>query len=168
MRDKANFINKERQVNIMKMNKRGQELSIGTLILIILGVVVLALIIIGLTTGFDWLTKIFDVGPGSDLEVVVQGCNIAAQGELYIDYCRTFKEIEIDGEEQFVTCEFGEVSKALTDTLDCAGKGYVEAELAKTYCTGAGVKADTLVNGRPCAGDASSNPWSVEGGTEEP
>lgn len=132
------------------MNKRGQELSIGTLILIILGIVVLVVIVIGLTTGTDFLFGLFEKGPGSSLEIVAQGCGVAAEAGLYIDYCKEFKEVEINGVEQYVNCEFPDIEAVIDGDLVCSSKkGFELAETAKAFCKGKDI--DTLVNGAACS-----------------
>ena len=112
------------------MNKRGAELAIGTLIIIILGVVVLVLLIVGFTTGFDFFFGKFELLPGQDLETIAQSCRLAAQGDLKIDYC-SFKEIEIDGEKEFVNCKDERLKSSLEDlkNIDC-----VAPYTTESYC----------------------------------
>ena len=61
------------------MNKRGQDLTIGTLVLIVLGVVVLVLLIVGFTKGWGFIFDKFDSAPGKSLETTIQACNFAGQ-----------------------------------------------------------------------------------------
>ena len=77
-----------------RVNKRGQDLSITTLVLIVLGVIVLVVVAIGVTQGFD---SVFGWLPGfipQDLEKTTQACNIYAQQDLTTSYCKEFKEIK--------------------------------------------------------------------------
>ena len=129
------------------MNKRGQGLPIGTLVLIVLGIVVLVLLIIGLTTGTEFFFGLFERAPGSSLEIVAQGCGIAAAGELYIDYCKTFKEVEAGGVDQFVNCQFEDIEAVLDTKLDCEDKGFTDLE--KEYC-GTVEDKKTIVNDKTC------------------
>lgn len=113
------------------VGKRGQDLPIGTLILIIIGVVVLVVLILGFTQGFDFIFKIFDLAPGQDLETVLQACTIAVQANLRIDYC-TFKEVEVNGEREYVNCEDTRINSQIqgTNTLTCASP-----YTAEEHCT---------------------------------
>ena len=108
------------------LNKRGQEgMTLGTLLLIILGVVVLVVLIIGFTTGFGFIFNIFDAAPGQQLEAVVQGCVLAANNNLVTDYCRQFREVSVDGQKQFVLCQSDIVQQAISardenvDDINC-------------------------------------------------
>jgi hypothetical protein len=102
-----------------RINKKGQELSIGTLILILIGVVILVLLILGFTMGFDFILDIFKLGPGQQLEKVRTGCNIAAEASLTIDFCTAFKEVEIAGKDVEINCQYPEVWNALDKRLTC-------------------------------------------------
>jgi hypothetical protein len=140
-------------------NKKGQEMSIGTLILIILGLVVLVVVIIGFTTGFGWLADIFGLAPGN-LEKITQSCIISAQGDLTASYCAEFKELESN---HMVNCQYNLVEPTVKDQakeLDCdlyykapeySDSG--EKGAAEWYCKG-NVLADkwdkTKVNGKTC------------------
>ncbi len=71
------------------MVKRGQELSITTLILIVIGIVVLVLIVIGFTGGFGTLAdKFTNLGGGSNVQSVLQACTIACNTQAVYDYCQ--------------------------------------------------------------------------------
>lgn len=100
------------------MNKRGQDLTIGTLILIVLGVVVLVLLIIGFTRGWDFIFGKFDVAPGQDLQAVQKACELSEQADLRIDYC-TFKEIEFQGDTEYVNCMDDRIG--VDSTMNCEG-----------------------------------------------
>jgi len=109
------------------MNRKGQEgVTIGTLLLIVLGIVVVVVLIIGATNGFDFIFGKIDTLPGQDLQAVAQGCIIAAQNSLTLDYCEEFKEIELDGEKRLVNCEYSKISdsvkatQGITNVPDCS------------------------------------------------
>jgi len=69
----------------MEMMKRGQGLSITTLILIIIGVVILVVLIFGFTAGWgnikDW------IAPTNNVDKIVSSCSIACAGEIEYDWC---------------------------------------------------------------------------------
>ena len=102
-----------------RMNKKGQELSIGTLILILIGVAILVLLILGFTMGFGFILDIFKLGPGQQLEKVRIGCGIAAEASLTIDFCTTFKEVEIAGKDMEINCQYPEIWDALDKRFTC-------------------------------------------------
>jgi len=56
-----------------EMNKKAQDMSITTLILLVLGVVVLIVIVLGVTQGFGFFTDIFDQS-NVDATVITQKC----------------------------------------------------------------------------------------------
>jgi len=92
------------------LNKKGQkEMSIGTLLAIILGVVVLVVLILFFTGAFDRLGVLPDAVPG-DLEAVAQSCRLAVQGDLITDYCYNFREV---ADNRYVNCEDGRIGSSL-------------------------------------------------------
>jgi hypothetical protein len=130
------------------MDKKGQQVSVAGLILIVIGVVVLIVLIIGFTQGFDFFFGKIDVLPGQELEAVAQSCKVAHKGKLRIDYC-SFKEVEVDGEKEFVNCLDTRVDNAIKgdlegDRIKC-GESYSGLE----YCNGK--DSDVKVNGDTCA-----------------
>lgn len=128
------------------MNKRGQDLTIGTLILIVLGVVVLVLLIIGFTKGWDFIFGKFDIAPGQDLQAVQKSCELSAQADLRIDYC-TFKEIEFQGETEYVNCIDPRIG--VSSSIDCSS-----ITSAAVYC-GSEINpskwGETKINGALCS-----------------
>ncbi len=105
-------IYKQKTANIgMTFNKRGQEgLTLGTLLLIVLGVVVLVVIIVGATGAFDFIFSKTDQIPGQALEVVAQSCIIAARANLVTDYCYTFREVS---DTQYINCQDSRIQQSL-------------------------------------------------------
>jgi len=73
------------------MDKRGQGLSTNAIILIILGVVVLAVLIIGFTMGWDtiapWLSK-------DNVQNIVTSCETACVIQNVYDYCTSERVIK--------------------------------------------------------------------------
>ncbi len=70
--------------------KRKGDVTISTVILIILGLAVLVMLIVGFTQGFDFLFGLFDRGP-SELQTLASACVLYAKGGLQIDFC-TYRE----------------------------------------------------------------------------
>ncbi|GEM_PF-1103282 len=131
------------------MNKKAQEgLTLTTLLLIVLGVVVVVVIILGATGAFDFIFGKIEVLPGQSLESAVQSCKIAAENNLKTDFCVNLKNVELNGKEQYVTCNYlkkdylGEV-----DEIDCGSL----APNVKEFCESKKLKAGKdLVNGELC------------------
>lgn len=117
----------------MAFDKRGQEgLTLTTLLLIVLGIVVVVVVIIGFTTGFDFIFGKVEQLPGQSLQVAVEACSLAANNNLKADYCLEFREVEIDGVTQYITCE------------NAALKGLYENTVSKVTCTGLEVNVSSL------------------------
>jgi len=69
----------------MHNNKRGQGLSTNAIILIVLGVIVLVLLIIGFTAGFDKLAPWLK--PSNNVAEISQACSIACSTNSQYNYC---------------------------------------------------------------------------------
>ncbi len=149
------------------MNKKGQELSVGTLILIVLGIVLLVLLILGFSLGWSNLwEKINIFSSSTSLESVAQKCSLAATSNSLVSYCETFSQATVDGKKLYINCEYKKLN--LDKTLTCSGTPRVETkcvELLKEKFKGqyddnlnseteyrtACEKSDIMVNDRACA-----------------
>jgi hypothetical protein len=110
-----------------KSDKRGIEISISLIILIVLGVIVLIglLILINSQTGF--FTDILDNFRGkSNVDAVVLACNNAVDSEGFYTYCCEKREVVLNKKEKYeLTCDelreegFGRG----VEVLDCEGVG---------------------------------------------
>ena len=87
-------------MEIRGLNKRGQNLPIGTIIIIVLGVAVLVFLIIGFTRGFDTFFEKLELVPGQ-LEAEAKACQLYVSSESKISFCE-FREVEKDS---YVNCE---------------------------------------------------------------
>jgi len=84
-------------------NKKAQELSVTTIILIVLGLVVLVILILGFTMGWDnikeWISPLNNVG------TLVNQCKIACSTDQNYDYCYLRREVKTKEEtSENVTC----------------------------------------------------------------
>jgi hypothetical protein len=72
------------------MNKKGAEMTIGTIIVIILALVVLVVIIYGFMTGWGNLwQKVTGISGGkADIDTHVQACQLACTTQSKNDYCK--------------------------------------------------------------------------------
>ncbi len=95
--------------------KRGAiDLSVGTIILIVLGVVVLIALILGFTRAFSYFFDQTDQLP-TELESAVQVCKAAAEQSLITSYCYQFRELD---EDTFVNCEYSTIKTVLSEQYD--------------------------------------------------
>lgn len=136
---------------MVRLNKRGQELSIGTLVLIVLGIIVLVLLVLGFSIGWDNLFRKIGIFQGNDIASVVTACNVAVSSQSQASYCE-FKKINVDGETEYVNCEDGRVGGQIQSKLNsCDKEGEDIAEVK--YCNELkkrDPKVDTSVNQFPC------------------
>ncbi len=113
----------------MVINRKG-DVTISTVILIVLGLVVLVMMIVGFTQGFDFLFGLFDRGP-SELQTLASACELYVQGNLAIDFC-SYRIVEVDGNDEIVNCLDSRIkslyeAKAM-EALPCGdGKGNLQA-----------------------------------------
>ncbi|HLC53493.1 MAG TPA: hypothetical protein VJK03_03030 [Candidatus Nanoarchaeia archaeon] len=94
----------------MRFNKRGQELSVNTLILIIIGVLILVFLIIGFTIGWK---KIFPfLTPGNNIKDLVDKCSLACNTNARYDFCTAKRDVRVD--EPLPALEQSEIWKKKT------------------------------------------------------
>jgi hypothetical protein len=117
-------------------NKKGQEMSVATLVLIVIGIVVLVMLILGFSMGWQNLwAKVNIFGGGSNVETVIQSCKLAASSSSQFSYCSEFKQVTIDGKKQYINCADERVT-GVENPLTCTGNE------VKDYCASlAGGKA---------------------------
>ncbi|MBI2451664.1 hypothetical protein HYV50_01135 [Candidatus Pacearchaeota archaeon] len=105
---------------LIEFNKKAQDLSIGTLILIVLGVIVLVLLILGFSLGWSNLwEKINIFGGSSSIGDVVTACKIAVTSQDKYSYCQDFKRIKVDGKTEYVSCEDQRVATSIDTKITC-------------------------------------------------
>lgn len=147
------------------MNKRGQELSTTTVILLILAVLVLVFLILGFSVGWS---KINPFLSKSNVDSISDACNIACNTNQNYAFCSQPRDLRAEDDKlKGVTCNFLSgnknlktkyaiaecptiicsqiLSSATTESsakADCAGKSagsivqYLEAGTMKSYsCT---------------------------------
>jgi len=87
------------------LDKRGQGLSTNAIILIILGVVVLIVLILGFTMGWN---KILPFVSTNNVENIKTACNVACSTSGVYDFCtqeRTLKADDLAEGEITATCD---------------------------------------------------------------
>lgn len=121
------------------MNKRGQDLSIGTLILIVLGIVVLVLLILGFSLGWSNLWEKIDIfGGTSSVGDIVIACKLAHTSQDSYTLCEKTWKVDVEGEKQTVYCRHDLVKGSLDNVPTCAKKTCAELSgtLGDEECVG--------------------------------
>lgn len=141
---------------VRKLNKKAQDLSIGTLILIVLGIIVLVLLILGFSIGWGNLwEKINIFGGTSSVGDVVTACNLAVTSNNPYDYCQNFRQVKINGNTAYVNCEYTDIQNQLPSKIDCSAQARPNNEnsWADWYCAKVQTKLtkNTEVNNLNCA-----------------
>ena len=105
-----------------RFNKRGQDLSIGTLILIVLGIIVLVLLILGFSMGWSNLwQKINIFGGGASISDVVAACRLAYSSQDTYTFCNQKWDVKLaDGTKGNIGCTSSQVTPSLgSEILTC-------------------------------------------------
>jgi len=89
------------------INKRGQNLTLGTILLIILGLAVLVMLIYGFSVGWGSLfDRIRNIAPGqNNVDAVTSGCNIACSTQDEYNFCTSIRTVKAeDGFSASASC----------------------------------------------------------------
>jgi len=97
------------------LDKKGQQMTLTTVIVIILGIAVLVFLIFGFASGWSNLwDRIVNLGGGStNLDTIKQGCALACTGQSAEAYCneeRTIKygrKVKVEGSDILVKTNTG-------------------------------------------------------------
>ena len=113
-------------------NKRGQGLSTNAIILIILGVVILVVLIVGFTVGWNKLLPFIST---NNIDTIKTSCGIACSTSSAFDYCSVEREVK-DGEND----KFSETCYNLAEMTDAgekyAGRNYDIEACPSVSCSG--------------------------------
>ena len=76
-------------------NKKGQQMTLGTIIAIVLGIAVLVFLIFGFSTGWGNLwDRVTAFGGGSaNVDTIVQACALACTGQGVDAYCNQVRTV---------------------------------------------------------------------------
>lgn len=89
-----------------KMNKKGAEMTIGTIVIIVLALIVLVVLVIGFTGGWSNLwTRITSFFGGSNVDSIVQACQVACTTGSKYDYCSLERTVKFDYNSKLVTAK---------------------------------------------------------------
>ena len=137
------------------LNKKGQGLTIGTVILIILGITVLVFLIIGFSQGWDLFFGKFELTP-SALESTAQACQGYALASLKFDYCE-FRKV---GGDEYVNCEFSMIQDnypdAVSGDINCK---VVDPLALNNFCDelSESKREKVRINGESCSQEAPTS-----------
>lgn len=129
-------------------NKKAQNLSITTIILIILGVIVLVMLIVGVTMGWsnikDW------IAPSNNVQQIVSQCGIACAAGSKYDYCFMKRELKSEDEnlkDRNATCYSLNKERSKYGIAGCSAIvcGILDSQPDATYCAQNNLPAGTEV-----------------------
>ena len=86
------------------MNKRGQGLSTSAIVLIVLGVLVLVLLIVGFTMGWEKLAPW--ISSSNNVDTIIQQCSVACSTGSTYDFCFEKRDLKADKQLKDVTCYY--------------------------------------------------------------
>jgi len=116
-------------MELRKLNKKGAEMTIGTLVIIVLAVIVLVILVLGFTTGWnnlwDNISNFFS--GGGDVKTIVNQCTVAATVSNTFDYCCKAREVKFSEKEEIITCADTRISGML-------GEGITPLTCPEDYC----------------------------------
>ena len=127
------------------MNKKGQEMSVTTVVLLVIGLIVLVMLVIGFTMGWGNLAQKFNIlKPSTNIDDLVQACNFAVLQGQKGAFCE-YKLVTLDSISQYVNCDYSEKIK-----LETGAAPSCDSLVPADFCKG---KAPTTkVNGKtPCS-----------------
>ncbi len=128
------------------MNKKAAEMTIGTIVVIILALVVLVVLIYGFTTGWGnlWQRLTGFTGGEVNVQTVVQSCQLACSTSAKYDYCLKERNVIFDegSEAEKLTCRDLEnrvpsVGLSSCSSINCVEGTYecLSDELKEAVCT---------------------------------
>jgi len=123
------------------MNKKGAEMTIGTIVIIILAIIVLVVLVYGFTTGWqDMWDNIVSFGGGKvNVQTVIQSCEIACSTQQEYSYCKKVRSVVFDEnlDAERLTCRDLEVrGVGLSCDMNCPLPGVTCADLVESVCAG--------------------------------
>lgn len=95
-----------------EMNRKGAELTVGTIVIIVLAVIVLVILVLGFTGGWGnlWsrISGIF--GSGANIDTVIQSCQVACATESQNDYCVVDRKVVLESKQKLTPASCMELS----------------------------------------------------------
>jgi hypothetical protein len=134
------------------LNKRGQNVSVGFVIVLFIAIIVAIVIVLGSTGVLGDIFGKRNILPGN-LEAITQSCRLATIGSLVADYCYGFKEVDDD---EYINCQDPRVKSALeqqgVDLINCPSEELVRKEqVAVCEDVSSNKRSKVTVNGETCS-----------------
>ena len=132
-------------------NKKGVEMAIGTLVIIILALVVLVVLIYGFTVGWGNLFQnVISFGGGKvNVQTVVTSCQVSCTTQSIYDYCTKLRSVTFEEKEKSIRLTCAQLGTG----RDSLGNPIVDSNGANIPSTGLGV-CNTIT----CPVDNNQNP----------
>jgi len=110
------------------MNKKGQELSTNTIIMVVLGIIVLVILVLGFTIGWD---RFLPFIRSNNVDQIKSACAFACSSDNTYDYCSLPRDVN-DG----VNDKFTESCYNLTSKTEYATRNYGIEACSTVDCNG--------------------------------
>jgi len=80
-------------------NKKGVDMTISSIVIIILALVVLVVLILGFTAGWGEFWKKVNIfgGTGNDVQTTLEACQVSCAKQSTYDFCTKIRTIKVDG-----------------------------------------------------------------------
>jgi hypothetical protein len=89
-----------------KLNKKGAEMTIGTIVIIVLALIVLVVLIVGFTGGWGNLWgRISAFFGGENVDAIVSACQVACSTNAEYDWCTRERTLKVKEGDSIVTKE---------------------------------------------------------------
>jgi hypothetical protein len=98
-------------------NKRGQGLSVNAVILIVLGIIVLVILVLGFTIGWD---RILPFVSSNNVDNIKTACGVACSTNGEFEFCSVKRELKADDVNlKDVTCNYLEKKQKTFGVEEC-------------------------------------------------
>lgn len=115
----------------LAMNKRGQELSTNAIIMIVIGIIVLVVLVLGFTIGWNRLLPFVS---SNNVQNIVTACSTACSTGSTFDFCQSPREVKDGVNDKFTDTCYNLAE--LTDTGETyVGRNYGIERCPAITCT---------------------------------
>lgn len=103
------------------MNKKGAEMTVGTIIVIVLALVVLVVLVVGFTGGWGnlWSRISSFFGGGPNVDAIVQACQVACTTQSQYAWCTMNRTLVLDDQGTKVNSNCLDFSKKSIGLAPC-------------------------------------------------
>jgi len=131
------------------VNKKGQEMSVATLLLIVLGLVIVVLVILGFSMGWSGLLEKINIfKPSSNIDDLMNNCNLAlTQPGAFCE----FKAVTLNGTSQYVNCQDSRIAGSLGGSAPSSCNENTPKMFCGSLTAGNRNVSKTVVNGQLCS-----------------